>query len=239
MAGITKRLSYANHLSMLGSVALTFLLTFLFARRDKIRLQEVGVVPDSRGIFLFLAGFTTGLVMVLIQVLILSNFAPVKFIMDGTTRWENVAVSLLLYLLIACREELVFRGYPLRKLSNSISPSAAVLIITVLFILEHVMAGVSWKMSIIGSGLGGLLYGIAAVKSKGLALPIGLHFSWNFTQWLLGFKNETGVWRELVEKGRDQYAENVALVSFSIVMILAIAGIVSFSWKNTQKIQPK
>lgn len=232
MAGITKHLPYANHLSMLGSVVLMFLLTLLFVRVDRISLQDVGAVPNRNSIVRFMAGFTAGIIMVLIQVMILSCFAPVNFSISATVNWENIVLSLFLYMLIACREELVFRGYALRRLSSSISPAAALLVITALFVLEHVIAGVSWKMSVIGSGLGGLLFGLAAIKTKGLALPIGLHFSWNFMQWLLGFKNETGVWHELVEKGHEQYAENVALIGFSVTMILAIAGVASFSWKK-------
>lgn len=90
----------------------------------------------------------------------------------------------------------------------------------------------SWKMSILGPGLGGVLFGLAALKTKGLALPLGLHFSWNFTQWLFGFKNNNGVWREIVEKGQETHAENIALTGFVIAMTIGITSLLLFYKKE-------
>jgi|SRR6185503_1667743 len=228
MAALTRRMPFAGHVAMLACVVLTWLLTVLFVRRDKISLKETGVSPGRTSTSRFLIGFAAGTAMVSVQVLILAAIAPVKFSFAGKIPWDGISLSLLLYLLIACREELAFRGYALQRLSSALSPAAGLVIITLVFILEHVMAGLSWKMAVIGPGLGGVLFGLAALKTKGIALPIGLHFSWNFMQWLLGFKDQTGIWRELVEKGQERYAENAALISYSIVMVLAIAGVAFF-----------
>ena len=42
----------------------------------------------------------------------------------------------------------------------------------IIFILEHILGGTPIGMSIIGVGLGGVLFSIAALKTKGLALPL-------------------------------------------------------------------
>lgn len=228
IAGITKKSIYPNHISILVSTFLTLILVVIFTKWDKLTFQEIGVKFKCHSVLRFCCGFLIGFLMVLIQVAIVSNFAQVKFSISGNFSSLSVVSSLILYFLIACREELVFRSYALRNLANVIKPLYALIIITTIFILEHVIAGVSWKMSIIGSGFGGVLFGISALKTKGLALPLGLHFAWNFTQWLLGFKDNTGLWREIVENSNNQYAENVALIGFMVAMSIGISGILIY-----------
>ncbi|MGI9822739.1 lysostaphin resistance A-like protein [Agromyces sp. Marseille-Q5079] len=46
--------------------------------------------------------------------------------------------------------------------------------------------GASW-VSAVGTGLGGVIYGIAFLATRSIWLPIALHFSWNVSQGLLGF----------------------------------------------------
>ena len=67
---------------------------------------------------------------------------------------------------MACREELVFRSYSLRSLGYSLTPIIALIIITVIFILEHVVSGMTWKMAMLGSGAGGILFGFSSVENK-------------------------------------------------------------------------
>jgi membrane protease YdiL (CAAX protease family) len=101
----------------------------------------------------------------------------------------------------------------------------AQIIITIIFILEHVVGGMSWGMAILGSGAGAVLFGLAALKSKGLALSLGLHSAWNFGQWTFGFKNKPGIWQAVVEKGYDDSVQIAGLVAFLFVTGLVITGI--------------
>jgi membrane protease YdiL (CAAX protease family) len=207
-------------------------LVLLFIKWDKLTLGEIGLKVQNSSLPRFLSGFVFGIILVIIQVLIVSNFAEVTFTFSPNGSTINLISALSLYFIIACREELVFRSYALRSLAYAVNPIFALTTITILFIIEHVIGGMSWKMSIIGSGLGGILFGFASLKTKGLALPLGLHFSWNFTQWLFGFKNNTGVWKEIVEKGSETHAENVALLGFIAAMCLGIVGILVFYKKE-------
>ncbi|MFV8324273.1 CPBP family intramembrane glutamic endopeptidase [Flavobacterium sp. ZS1P14] len=195
-------------------------------------LKDIGLIADNGSLLRFLSGLGIGMLMVFIQALIVTNFADVKFYLASHNQPVNIITSLILYFLVACREELAFRSYSLRSMAYSLKPPVALAIITVIFVMEHVIAGMSWKMSILRSGLGGILFGLAALKTRGLALPLGLYFSWNFNQCLLGFKNNTGVWREIVEKGQESQAENIALTGFALVMSVSIVGILLFYRKK-------
>ena len=64
----------------------------------------------------------------------------------------NILSPLLLYFLIACREELAFRSYSLRSLNISLGPILALIIVGVIFIVEHVARGMTWRIAILGSG---------------------------------------------------------------------------------------
>ena len=144
----------------------------------------------------------------------------------------DIFSPLLLYFFIACREELVFRSYSLRSLNISLGPILALTIIGIIFIVEHVAGGMTWKMAILGSGAGAILFGVSALKTKGLALSLGLHSAWNFGQWTFGFKNKPGIWEAVVEKGYESEIENVGLTAFVFVMGIAITGICFYYRKS-------
>jgi LPXTG-motif cell wall-anchored protein len=55
---------------------------------------------------------------------------------------------------------------------------------------------------------------------------------------MVGFKNKVGVWNAVVEKGYERETENISLAAFSLVMLLAIIGIVLFyKRKSTEEKQ--
>jgi membrane protease YdiL (CAAX protease family) len=227
---ITKGLSpdVADLLSVFLASVLTFLLVFLFTRREQLHLRDVGVVPGKASIQRFVAGYVIGLLMAVIQAVVVIGFGHLRFTLVPNISVGQILLPFLLYLFVACREELTFRSYSLRILDYSFSSLFALLFITAVFILEHVVAGMTWKMAIIGPGLGGILFGVAALKTRGLALPLGLHSAWNFGQWIAGFKNKPGVWNAVVETGHERQTQNISLAAFSLVMLLAITGIVLF-----------
>lgn len=211
-------------LSVCLASLLTLGLVYVFTRRAKLRLSDVGLKPGNVSLPRFAIGYATGLLMAAIQAITALAFGHLTLTLTPDLTVQ-VVLPLLLYLFVAVREELVFRSYALRSLEYALSPAIALTLITMIFTLEHVLAGVSWKMSVIGSGFGGILFGVAALKTRGLALPLGLHAAWNTGQWITGFKNKPGVWTAVVEKGYENQTENVSLVAFVIVMLLAIAGV--------------
>jgi membrane protease YdiL (CAAX protease family) len=233
---LTKSLSVniADLASIFIAAILSFILVVLFTRWEKLNLADVGVVPGKQTIARFIAGYFIGLLMAVIQALTVFGFGHLRLVLSNASILQ-IVLPFLLYFFVACREELVFRSYALRSLDNSFTAVFALSVITILFILEHVAAGMTWKMAVIGSGLGGILFGIAALKTKGLALPLGLHSAWNFGQWAVGFKNKPGIFEAINEKGYEVQNETISLVTFALVMILAIISILLFYKIKTQQ----
>lgn len=237
-SGLTKSLpsEVADLSSVLFASILTFLLVYLFTRWEQLRSIDVGVVPGKSTIQRFVVGNAIGLSMAVIQAATVICFGHLQItIVPNITAWQ-IVLPFALYFFVACREELVFRSYSLRSLDYSFSSAVALLFVTVIFVLEHAVAGMTWKMAVIGSGLGGILFGLSALKTRGLALPLGLHSAWNFGQWMTGFKNKPGIWNAVVEKGYERETENVGLAAFVSVMFLAIIGMVLFyKQKSTEE----
>ncbi|MBB6499397.1 CPBP family intramembrane glutamic endopeptidase [Pedobacter cryoconitis] len=208
-------------LVMIASLG-ALILTILFSRWEGLQLRAIGLIPGSQSISRLLIGFTVGLFLAIMQPLLVLMTGHISLVRSSEITFVTIVTNLLLYLGIACREELAFRGYPLRSLNYVIGSWKAQLIVAFIFAAEHVAGGMTWSQALLGAGLGSILFGLAALKTKGLALPIGLHAAWNFGQWSLGFKNGAGIYNAVIEKGYETRVEQVGMISYLIIMALAI-----------------
>ncbi len=207
-----------------------FVLTILFVRWEKIGLKDVGVLPSSFSISRLSIGFIIGLFLAALQVLLVSLTGHLTLVLSPEIGLSMISINLLLYIMVALREELAFRGYPLRSLNYVVGPWMAQLFVAIIFILEHALGGMTWPQAILGSGTGALLFGLAALKTKGIALPIGLHTAWNFGQWFFGFKNETGFYNALVEKGYEVEIEQIGMLCYLLIMGLGMLSL--YYWRK-------
>jgi uncharacterized protein len=105
--------------------------------------------------------------------------------------WSQFFQSMLYYLCAAAAEELLFRAYPLinlgegfhnRKISRNTALWLAVILTSIAFGLAHLgNPHASW-VAALNIFFAGIMLSLGLVYEGELALPIGLHFSWNFFQ---------------------------------------------------------
>lgn len=196
----------------------SLLLTMIFVRWDGIGLTDVGAAFNWWSLPRFAFGFLAGSALV-------AAVAGISFA-AGHVQWHRVQgskpwvvfVSLLIYVALSCREELSFRGYPLRRLETVLGVWGSQILVALIFALEHVVGGWSWKSALLGAGVGSLLFGMAAISTRGLAVPIGIHAAWNFGDWILGGKDADGFWRVVAENGLEQRAAFERTVAYITVM---------------------
>lgn len=94
--------------------------------------------------------------------------------------WPRVALPLIVGLVLAALgEELMFRGYPLRRLADAIGAPAAMIIFALLFGLAHVRNPNATFFSTANVALAAIWLSFAFFSSGGMALAWGLHFGWN------------------------------------------------------------
>jgi membrane protease YdiL (CAAX protease family) len=100
----------------------------------------------------------------------------------------------------------------------------AQIIVALAFAAEHHAGGYSWFNALLGPFIGSLLFGMASIATRGLAVPIGLHAAWNFGQWVLGEKDLPGLWRPVVEESYRAHVDHVGLIGYVVVFGLATAA---------------
>lgn len=212
---------------LIGGVTSLFTLglTFLFVRWDKIGLRAVGVGFSSRTAPRLLFGFAIGAGVLALEDLAIYAFGHAHWVMVPSQPSAHVVLLALGgYLAIALREELAFRGYSLRRMDAAWGMWTALIVIGIFFTLEHAAGGWSWSRVLLGPPAGALLFGMAALATRGLAVPVGIHAAFNFSQWLMGQKEIPGPFRLVVESGFSGRAEAFGYAGYLVGMILAAAG---------------
>jgi membrane protease YdiL (CAAX protease family) len=120
--------------------------------------------------------------------------------------WSNLAllpVFLLLFILAAWWEELFARGYLMQSLAEGSRTWIAAIIMSLPFTLGHLNNPNPSAVAMINIFLLSLMVSLAYFKTRSLWLPLGLHFTWNWTQGSLwGFKVSG------VEIGRSLFIAN-------------------------------
>jgi hypothetical protein len=100
--------------------------------------------------------------------------------------------ELVLLAAAAATEELLFRGFLFRRLLDGLGTWPAQLIIAALFVLTHSDAlrvlGPLGYLAGANIFLASILFGLAYLRTRSLAMPLGLHLAANVTQGpVLGF----------------------------------------------------
>jgi uncharacterized protein len=136
-------------------------------------------------------GCLIGSALMLVPAFILGSFGWVGW------QWNPISISslsssLLLFATIAFAEELLFRGFVFQRLTAGLGPYPAQLIIGTFFLLTHLnnpgMTGIVKVMASINIFLASILFGLAFIRTKSLAMPLGLHWMANWVQGgILGF----------------------------------------------------
>lgn len=102
-----------------------------------------------------------------------------------------ILITALFYISVGIAEELAFRGYFLLNVAEGlnsrwIKPKAAIMIswifTSVIFGVGHLGNPNATMVSTLNIALAGIFIGFAYVMTGSLAIPIGLHISWNFFQ---------------------------------------------------------
>jgi len=136
-------------------------------------------------------GSIVGSALMLIPALILGIFSWVHW------QWnpEGVSVlssSLLFFAGVAVAEELLFRGLIFQRLIAGLGQWTAQLIIAAYFLLTHLnnpgMTGSAKVIASVNIFLASLMFGLAFIRTKSLAMPLGVHLMANWVQGgVLGF----------------------------------------------------
>ena len=101
----------------------------------------------------------------------------------ASPHWSYILVNLSFYFLVACGEEVIFRGIIFRMIDDRFGLWWALGISALIFGFAHIInPSASIWSSVTIAIEAGVLLGAAYKYKNSLWFPIGIHWAWNFTQ---------------------------------------------------------
>lgn len=161
-------------------------LSWILLRQEGESLAILGLVPTSVAWRQFIIGFAITTVLFLAIALAQSIAVGATWTMQGMPGVRAALIGLAGTCILALAEELLFRGVALRYLRALYGPRTAIVLSALIFGAYHLLMSDDWAMGAVYRflmpAIGGLLFGWAALRSRGLALPLGLHLGGNWAQ---------------------------------------------------------
>src|SRR5205085_7038454 len=131
-------------------------------------------------------GFVAGSALFGLVALVRASVVGATWHVTGAAGLRAALVGLPLALLLLLPEELLFRGYGFRQLRAFAGDHVALGLSAVAFGAYHLIGSGDYAMGAVWRfatpALGGIVFGIAAMRTRGLALPIGLHWGANWVE---------------------------------------------------------
>lgn len=194
---------------------LTYGLTLLFLRWDGWSLRNAGLELTAKSAPRMLFGFGIGFALVALQEFLLYAGGHIHWTYVGSSSpTSRLLLAVAAYFLLALREEIAFRAYPLRRLEADSGLWASLLIVGLVFALEHLAGGMSWSRSLLGPFAGAILFGMAALATRGIAVPLGIHFAFNLGQWVMGQKEIPGFWQASIDPTFQKQADTLGYTGY-------------------------
>jgi membrane protease YdiL (CAAX protease family) len=188
---------YASLIESLALVVLVAVILWLAARwLDRRRFADYGFHLGREWWLDMAFGLLLGLVLVGGAYALLLGTGWLRFTETfvsppGVPFVAAMLVDVLIVVGIAGWEEMVFRGYLVKNVAEGLSGGVlgarwgtvvAVLVPAAFFGWLHATNANATVLSVVNIGIFGILFGVAYVLTGELALPLGLHFAWDFTQ---------------------------------------------------------
>jgi len=171
-------------------VCFLLLVTWICLRLRRQGLSAVGLRIDSKWLRKVLFGVGFGSAQMLAVAALIYAAGGARFSLDPSGGLSAIAYGGWIFAWVAVLEELLFRGFVFQRLVDGIGATGAQLLMAALFAIAHWsnpgMQGATEVWASIDLALGGILLGLAYLRTGSLALPIGIHFGWNWIQgsWL-------------------------------------------------------
>lgn len=128
--------------------------------------------------FVYGVALGAGMAAAAVLLAVVTNRATVHLSTSGG--FWHIALPIGVGLLTAAlAEELMFRGYPLRRLADATGPWTATVLLAVAFSAAHLANPEVDVLSTVNIALAAVWLGVAFFSNGGMPLAWGLHFGWN------------------------------------------------------------
>ncbi len=168
------------------------LVTWACTRLRKEPLSSVGFRLNQRWFKEMAWGTLAGIAMAIATVALIFAIGGVRFELDPARSIGVLLAGLYLFLFVALFEETLFRGFMFQRLLAGVGVWPTQIALATLFAVAHWgspgMQGTTEIVAFLDIFLAAVMLGLAYLRTGSLALPIGLHLGWNWTEGsVLGF----------------------------------------------------
>lgn len=218
-------------------IAVALLVTALFLKMDKMRFRDIGLFWEGRTLPRFGLGILIGIGLMgaLTTAVILFSRFRIEWNADSnllTFLWGSLPL-----LPLAFMEELAFRAYPLETLKKKTGIRTTILVTALLFGAYHLANGWTLQNAFLGAGVWGIIFGLAAIRSGGIALPTGLHYAVNMTTSAFGISSGSyHLW--VLKSGDGQSLANYQSSQLETLLpqiALLVVGLGAMEWYECEK----
>lgn len=207
-------------------------------------LASVGFRLDRRWAWDLLWGTLLGSGIMLVAALVVWAAGGVHFILDPARSGTALLYGLYMFLCVSLFEETLFRGFLFQRMRDGLGTMPTQALLAVFFAVAHWnnpgMVGATKAWATLDIALAAVLLGLAYLRTGSLALPIGIHLGWNWTQGnVLGFgvSGTTGRpgWLKPVFQGKPEWITGGAFgLEASVFGVLAVLLGIGLVWRLTR-----
>lgn len=223
--------------------AFLLLVTWICVRLRGEPLSSIGYVLNARWARELGIGSLSGVASALLVIALIGIAGGVRLELDPGRSLSMLAYGIFAFAFVALFEETLFRGFAFQRFVAGAGPWIAQITLGLAFATGHWgnpdMQGTTLIIATIELFLGAVLLGLACLRTRSLALPIGLHFGWNWAHgYLMGFGvsgfAHTGWFRPLLQDMPEwltggRFGPEASV--FAIVVDLAVI-VVLWKWKG-------
>jgi len=225
-------------LTVFGAGAISNAIVYRIYERGSLMDAGLEWTNASRRNLMLGFGLGVGSGIVIVLSLVVTGLA--HFDAPGPVSWPSLAFVTIVLLFGAVGEELMFRGYAFQLLTAKVGKYATLLPMAVVFGVVHAGNVGATQLSVVNTVIWGALLGYATLRSRGLWLPIGMHYGWNWILPLLGanlsgFK--MGVTGLRLNASETSWAGGAYGPEASLVLTLLLPGLFYLVNKMTVPVQ--
>lgn len=173
-------------------LALLTMVTWTCLRLRRQSLGSIGLRLNNNFLKQLVAGLIISSGQILLFVATLYAIGGVTLELNAELNINQLMLATYVLVMAVTFEELLFRGFIFQRLIDGTGFVFAQCLFAAAFAFGHWenpgMSGTALYIATVELALASIVFGLAYYRTKSLALPIGLHFGWNFCQGkVLGF----------------------------------------------------
>jgi uncharacterized protein len=222
-----------------AGIAAALLTTAVFLRIDKRTFASVGLRLEKATLGKFFAGLLIGVVLTALMFFCLVVFGNMKLELHTQGNTATFLLWTLALIPLALMEEIAFRAYPLVTVKEKAGLRTSVIVTAFLFAVYHIANGWNMDVSFLGPGIWGIVYGVAAVYSKGIALPTGIHYAANLVQSAIGMGKGFTPLFTLQQREELWSVHSSQLVGVIIQLLLLVVAVACMEWYRKKQLAAK